>query len=74
LETPDRHGKLADIVRGFDTLQGYIDPANNAFYYGAIIGRFANVIENAQFAIDGKTYHLAANPMVTIFMAADWIQ
>jgi len=62
LETPDRLGKLADIVRGFDSLQGYTDPANNAFYYGAIIGRFANVIKNAQFAIDGKTYHLAANP------------
>jgi aldose 1-epimerase len=61
LETPDRHGKLADIVRGFDSLDGYTAPANDAYYYGAIIGRFANVIKNAQFALEGKTYRLRAN-------------
>jgi aldose 1-epimerase len=61
LEVPDRYGKFADIVRGFDTLDGYTAPANAAYYYGAIIGRFANVIKDAQFTLDGKTYHLAAN-------------
>lgn len=55
---PDRDGKLADIVLGFDDLAGY---QKSSPYFGAIIGRVANRISGAQFTLEGKTYQLAAN-------------
>lgn len=58
LKTPDRQGALADIVLGFDTLDGYLKEHP---YFGAIIGRYGNRIGKARFAIDGQTYQLAAN-------------
>ena len=59
LEVPDRNGKMADIVRGFDSVSGYLVPANSNI--GALMGRYANRIKGAQFTLEGKTYHLAAN-------------
>jgi aldose 1-epimerase len=59
LEIPDRNGKLADIVRGFDSLTGYLVPGNS--HIGAVIGRYADDIKGAQFALGGVTYHLNAN-------------
>jgi len=56
--TPDKHGKQADIVMGFDNLQAYLDPHP---FFGAIIGRYANRIGNASFTLDGKKYQLAVN-------------
>jgi len=58
LRAPDRAGDLADVVLGYDTLDGYLD---NAPYFGAIVGRYANRIARARFTLDGTTYHLAAN-------------
>jgi aldose 1-epimerase len=58
LAVPDRNGHMADVVLGHDSLEEYIGDSN---YFGAIIGRFANRIANARFAVDGKTYRLAAN-------------
>lgn len=58
LSAPDRDGHMADVVLGHDSLEGYIGDSN---YFGAIIGRFANRIASARFAVDGKTYRLAAN-------------
>jgi aldose 1-epimerase len=58
LMTPDRTGAVADIVLGFDSLDGYL---NEHPYFGAIIGRYGNRIAKARFAIDGTTYSLAAN-------------
>ncbi len=55
---PDRHGKMADVVLGFDNLTGYL---GNDPFFGAIIGRYANRIADARFTLDGKTYHLPAN-------------
>jgi aldose 1-epimerase len=55
---PDRAGRLSDIVLGFDTLDAYL--AGHP-YFGAIVGRVANRIGNARFALDGKTYPLEAN-------------
>lgn len=55
---PDKEGKMADIVLGYDNLQGYIDKTP---YFGALIGRYGNRIGGAQFAIDGQTYTLAKN-------------
>jgi aldose 1-epimerase len=58
LKTPDRSGALADIVLGFDTLDGY---TKDHPYFGAIIGRYGNRIGKGQFTLDGKTYTLAKN-------------
>jgi aldose 1-epimerase len=58
LSVPDRDGHMADVVLGHDSLEEYVGDSN---YLGAIIGRFANRIADARFAVDGKTYRLAAN-------------
>jgi aldose 1-epimerase len=56
---PDRTGQMADIVLGFDDPTAYIK--GNTPFFGALVGRYANRIGKAQFALDGKTYKLAAN-------------
>ena len=58
LLVPDKDGRRADVVLGFETPEEY---AANPRYLGAIVGRYANRIANAQFTLDGKTYQLAAN-------------
>jgi aldose 1-epimerase len=58
LHTPDRTGKLGDVVLGFDDLAGYV--AGHP-YFGAIVGRVANRIARGEFALDGKEYKLAVN-------------
>ncbi|XP_073126541.1 uncharacterized protein [Henckelia pumila] len=55
---PDRHGKLDDIVLGFESIDGY---KNDSTYFGALVGRVANRIGGAQFTLDGKVYQLPAN-------------
>src|SRR5580698_3107955 len=59
LKTPDKNGKMADIVQGFDTLDGYRDPKEP--YFGALIGRYGNRIGHAKFTLDGKVYNLPQN-------------
>lgn len=56
---PDRDGKSANIVLGFDNLEQY--KTQNSPYMGAIIGRFANRIAKASFVIDNIQYNLAPN-------------
>jgi aldose 1-epimerase len=58
LYTPDRAGKLGDIVLGFATPQQYFDDGN---YFGATVGRFANRIGKGRFTLAGRTYRLAVN-------------
>ena len=58
LRTPDRTGAMADIVLGFDDLNGYL---TSSPYFGAIVGRYGNRIAKGQFTLDGKTYKLAVN-------------
>ena len=60
LRTPDRTGKLEDIVLGFDSLAGYVGSPPPP-YFGAIIGRYGNRIGHAQFTLDGKTHPLPKN-------------
>jgi aldose 1-epimerase len=60
VKVPDRNGKSDDVVLGFDSLQGYTQPANTA-YFGAIVGRYGNRIAKGTFALDGKTYHIPLN-------------
>ena len=58
LKIPDRNGDLADVVLGFDNLDGYL--AKNP-YFGALVGRFANRIANARFQLNGTTYNVPRN-------------
>ena len=58
LHVPDRHGKLGDIVLGFDNLDQYL--AGHPFF-GATIGRVANRIAKGKFTLDGKSYTVATN-------------
>ena len=58
LLAPDRAGHLADVVLGYGTVEEFTrDPRP----LGAVCGRCANRIANAQFTLDGTTYHLSAN-------------
>lgn len=54
LLVPDRNGVKADIVLGSDNLASY----EKGGFYGALIGRFANRINNASFPLEGQTVHL----------------
>jgi aldose 1-epimerase len=58
LLTPDRNGRLGDVVLGFDTLEQYVKPSN---VMGAVIGRVANRIQGAKFEINGHSYPLTPN-------------
>jgi len=58
LKTPDRAGKMADIVQGFESLAGYLKPNP---YFGALIGRYGNRIGHAHFTLDGHEYQLPKN-------------
>jgi aldose 1-epimerase len=58
VKTPDRAGKMTDIVHGFESLEGYLKPHP---YFGAIIGRYGNRIGKGEFTLDGKKYTLAKN-------------
>jgi aldose 1-epimerase len=55
---PDSKGNFADIVLGYESIEGYI---KGNPYFGAICGRYANRIANGKFVIDGITYQLPVN-------------
>jgi aldose 1-epimerase len=57
--TPDKNGKMGDVVLGYDSLAGYLQTGNP--YFGCLVGRYGNRIANAKFTLDGKEYTLAAN-------------
>ncbi|XP_010524327.1 PREDICTED: aldose 1-epimerase isoform X2 [Tarenaya hassleriana] len=55
---PDKHGKMGDIVLGYDSVKDYM---NDTVYFGATVGRVANRIGKARFKLNGKTYKTVAN-------------
>ena len=61
LIAPDREGKGADVLLGYDDLAGYVDHPN---YFGVTVGRYANRIGGGTFTIDGKSYQLPRNDKV----------
>ncbi len=64
LHTPDRSGKMGDVVLGFDNLDQYLpqDATHKGHpYFGALIGRYANRIAKGTFTVDGQTYHVPVN-------------
>lgn len=58
LKVPDRNGEIADVVLGYDSIDGYL---SDRFYMGGLIGRCGNRIANARFELDGQVHNLAAN-------------
>ncbi len=59
LEVPDRNGKVADVVLGYDSLAPYLsDPKT---YFGAIVGRYGNRIGHGTFVLGGKRYEVPKN-------------
>jgi aldose 1-epimerase len=58
LHVPDKAGKNGDIVLGYDKLDDYVKATP---YFGAVIGRVANRVKNAQFSLEGKQHKLTAN-------------
>lgn len=63
IKVPDRTGKVADVVLGFDDPSGYYENnhSKNASFFGPIVGRYANRIAHARFSLDGKEYTLTKN-------------
>jgi len=59
VDVPDRDGKLADVVFGFDNIASYESDSNQ--YFGCTTGRCANRIAKGKFSLDGKDYQLACN-------------
>jgi aldose 1-epimerase len=63
IEAPDRNGKDADVVLGYDTMDspnaGY--DADNKTYMGSVVGRYGNRIAKGQFTIDGKQFQVDTN-------------
>ena len=58
LRTPDRNGKLDDIVLGCDSVEKYVV---QTAHFGGIIGRYANRIAHGTFQLDGQTYSIPKN-------------
>lgn len=55
---PDKKGKFADVLLGFNSLADYQQYGAS---HGAVVGPFANRIANAQFTIGEEIYQLPVN-------------
>ena len=58
LLVPDSTGTAADVVLGYDSCTGYL---NGNACLGATVGRSANRLKQATFALGGKAYALIPN-------------
>ena len=58
LRAPGKDGSMVDTVLGYETVAGYEE---NDGYVGALVGRYANRIQNAHALIDGKSISLTPN-------------
>ncbi|GAP71558.1 aldose 1-epimerase [Candidatus Symbiothrix dinenymphae] len=60
LWVPDKNGKAADVVLGYENIDRYINNTGERFL-GAVVGTYANRIAKGQFSIDGTSYQLPLN-------------
>ncbi|HUM04403.1 MAG TPA: aldose epimerase family protein [Terriglobales bacterium] len=58
LKVPDRNHNFADVILGYDTLEGY---EGDKSFLGATIGRYGNRIAHGKFTLYGKEYTLDRN-------------
>jgi aldose 1-epimerase len=61
LSGPDRDGKQADVLLGYDDARDYAEHPN---FFGVTVGRYANRIAGGKFTLDGKAYQLPLNDKV----------
>lgn len=59
LTAPDRNGAYKDVVLGFTNPENYFN--DNSYFFGAIIGRFANRIAHGKFSLNGENFNLNKN-------------
>jgi len=59
ITTPDKNGKMADVVLGYDSLEGYIKDTKT--YFGVVVGRYGNRIADGKFSLEGNEYKLSVN-------------
>lgn len=57
LHVPDHAGTTANLLLGFNNPDQWLQKHP---HFATVIGRYANRIANAQFTLDGETYHLPA--------------
>ena len=58
LHCPDRAGKSANVVLGFDDLSDYLERNPN---FGTLVGRYGNRIAQGRYVLDGTTVQLPCN-------------
>jgi aldose 1-epimerase len=58
IKTPDRDGKVSNVVLGYSALDGYLEDKS---YLGAIVGRYGNRIAFGKFSIDGQEHQVTIN-------------
>ena len=58
LRVPDAKGDAADVVLGFDSIEGY---EGEHPYFGGLIGRYGNRIARGRFLLDGREHVLHCN-------------
>ncbi len=58
VRAPDNQGNFDDVVVGYNQLAPFFDENP---YFGGIVGRFANRIDEGRFTLAGKEYQLATN-------------
>ncbi|GHF79335.1 aldose epimerase family protein [Thalassotalea marina] len=56
--TPDKTGRLTDIVLGYDNVSDY---QQDTYYLGAVVGRYAGRIDQGKISIDNHQYQLTLN-------------
>lgn len=56
---PDKNDHPTDVSLGYDSVKTY--QKKDEPYFGAIIGRFGNRINEGKFTLDGKNYQLQLN-------------
>lgn len=59
IEAPDKNGRRADVVLGYNNLKQYVDDPKD--FFGAVVGRYGNRIAKGTFLLDGKTYNVPVN-------------
>ena len=58
LRVPDGRGEQVETVLGYDDLKSYL---KDEYFLGAIVGRYANRIENGEFSLEGEKFSLTRN-------------
>lgn len=59
LNVKDKDGQEKDVILGYDSAEEYKQNASN--FYGSIVGRYGNRINQASFSLNGETYQLEKN-------------